>query len=246
LVFIDQLREGVRGGPRTAATVNRYLAALSVVYTAAVKDWGWASSNPVANVRKTKELPGKPRYLSVEPTNDERARLLEACRTSDSPDLYCAVVVSLSTGGRQSEIMGLRWSQVSFTRRQITLQETKNDEPRALSLEGKAYDLLWARYIENSTDHKSLVFPAYNPDQPILLRKPFATALRRAGIENFRWHDLRHTAASYMAMSGKSLLEIKDFLGHKTLDMVIRYAHLSPSHNQAAVKDMNARYLGGL
>ena len=243
----DKLKVGntSRGKVRTPATVNRYLAALSVVYSAAVKEWGWADANPVLNVKKPKELLGKPRYLLCEPPNDELGRLLRACQDSDSPDLYCAVVLSLCTGGRWSEIMGLRWSQVSFTRRSIILEDTKNGESRALPLEAPAFDLMRERakdrHARMDTD---LVFPAHHTAQPILLRKPFATALRRAGIENFRWHDLRHTAASYMAQKGKSLLAIKDFLGHKTLDMVLRYAHLSPSSNQEAVKDMNAHFFG--
>jgi integrase len=139
--------------------------------------------------------------------------------------------------------MGLRWGQVSFTRKSIILPETKNGEARALPREGLAFDLMLSRSKVRRID-TDLVFPAHNSTQPILLRKPFATALRRASVPNFRWHDLRHTAACYMAMSGHSLLTIKEFLGHKTLDMVIRYAHLSELHTQQAVKDMNAKHFG--
>ena len=90
-----------------------------------------------------------------------------------------------------------------------------------------------------------LVFPGRtrNP-KPVDLRTPFETALKRAGIEDFRWHDLRHTAASYLAMGGASLAEIAEILGHKTLAMVKRYAHLSDSHVAGVVERMNAKFLG--
>ena len=87
-----------------------------------------------------------------------------------------------------------------------------------------------------------LVFPGrIDPSKPVDLRSPFETALKRAGIEDFRWHDLRHSAASYLAMNGASLAEIAEVLGHKTLAMVKRYTHLSEAHTAGVVERMNAR-----
>ena len=232
------------------ATVNRHLAALSHAFTVAVKEWGWVEANPLAKVSKPKEPRGRVRFLS----DDERERLLQACRASASPDLYPAVILALSTGARQQEILGLHWPQVDLARRVATLHETKNGELRVLPLAGPALELLRERAKVRRLD-TDLVFPGRarrpgpdgkpKPPAPVDLRTPFETALNRAAIEDFRWHDLRHTAASYLAMNGASLAEIAEVLGHKTLSMVKRYAHLSEAHTASVVERMNARFLAG-
>ena len=232
-----------KAGPerlRSPATVNRYLAALSHAFTVAVKEWAWVENNPCLKVTKPKEPRGRVRFLD----DDERERLLSACRESASPDLYPAVLLALSTGARQQEVLGLRWPQVDLARRVATLHETKNGERRVLPLAGPALDLLRDRSKVRRID-TDLVFPGRtDPTKPVDLRTPFETALKRARIEGFHWHDLRHTAASYLAMNGASLAEIAEILGHKTLAMVKRYAHLSEAHTASVVEKMNARYFG--
>jgi integrase len=99
------------GKPRSPATVVRYLAALSHAFTVAVKEWGWLEDNPCCKVSRPKETRDRVRFLA----DDERDRLLDACKVSESADLYVAVVLSLSTGARKMEIMGLRWGQVGFS-----------------------------------------------------------------------------------------------------------------------------------
>lgn len=229
-----------RGHALSPAYVVRHLAALSHAFTVAVKEWGWVESNPLAKVSKPKEPRGRIRFLD----DDERERLLGACRESASPDLYPAVILALSTGARQQEVLGLRWPQVDLVRRVATLHETKNGERRVLPLAGPALELLRERSRVRRLD-TDLVFPGRTkPNKPVDLRTPFATALKRAGIDDFHWHDLRHTAASYLAMNGASLAEIAEVLGHKTLAMVKRYAHLSEAHTASVVERMNARFLG--
>ena len=226
---------------RTPATVNRYLAALSAAFTWAVKERQWLEDNPLAKVTKPKEPRGRVRFLS----DEERAALLQACRGSSNGDLYLAVVLALSTGARQQEVMGLRWPDVDLSRGIITRHETKNGERRALPLAGHALELVRERGKVSRID-TDLLFPSsVHPQQPVDLRQPFTKALKAAGIENFRWHDLRHSAASYLAMSGASLAEIAEVLGHKTLSMVKRYAHLSEQHTAAVVSKMNAAIFGG-
>jgi integrase len=206
-----------------------------------VKEWGWVEGNPLTKVTKPKEPRGRVRFLD----DDERERFLVACRESASPDLYPAVILALSTGARQQEVLGLRWPQVDLVRRVATLHETKNGERRVLPLAGPALELLRERSRVRRLD-TDLVFPGRTkPNKPVDLRTPFATALKRAGIADFHWHDLRHTAASYLAMNGASLAEIAEVLGHKTLAMVKRYAHLSEAHTASVVERMNARFLGG-
>lgn len=218
--------ETYRHTKRTGATVVRYLAALSACMTHGVRELQWLERNPVERIKKPAESKGRVRFL----TDDERAALLDACRPH--ADLYLAVVLSLTTGARQAEIMGLRWGQVDFARQVITLSETKNGDRRALPLVGQALDLLRERGRVR-TLHDDRIFPPTaraNKSDHLNLRDAWAKALNTAGIENFHWHDLRHTAASYLAMSGVSLVEIAKVLGHRTLQMVARYSHLSDGH----------------
>lgn len=240
--FRDKLASGItpRGTARSPSTVLRYMAALSHAYTIAVKEWGWVDDTPMRKVSKPKEPRGRVRFLS----EDERDALLKACRESKNPDLYPAVVLALSTGARQMEIMTLRWGQVNLKRGAITLHETKNGEIRALPLAGHAMELMTERTKLRRIDTQ-LVFPGRNPEKPLDLRNPFEAALKAAGITNFHWHDLRHTAASYLAMNGASLAEIAEVLGHKTLQMVQRYAHLSHAHTSRVVASMNEKMFGG-
>jgi integrase len=194
----------------------------------------------VKQVTKLKEPRGRTRFLD----DDERARLLKACREHSNPALYTAVVLALSTGARQMEIWGLRWNQVSFERESITLYETKNDETRSLPLKGHALETL-RNWHDQRPDGTDLVFPSRrDPTRPLDLRPVFEQALEKANIKDFRWHDLRHTAASYLAMNGASPAVIAEVLGHKTLEMVKRYAHLSESHVSKEVESMNNRLFG--
>jgi integrase len=229
-----------RGPATSPATVVRYLAALSHAFTIAVKEWGWVEDNPCRKVTKPKEPRGRIRFLS----DDERERLLAACRESASPDLYPAVVLALSTGARAQELLGLRWPQVDLGRKVATLYQTKNGEVRVLPLAGPALELLRERAKVRRID-SDLVFPGRrNPTQPADLRTAFEAALERAAIADFHWHDLRHTAASYLAMNGASLAEIAEVLGHKTLAMVKRYSHLSEAHTAGVVGRMNKAIFG--
>jgi len=232
-----------KSGPpryRSPATVNRYLAAISHAFTRAVDPLGWIEKTPCRKSHWRDEPSGRVRFLD----DDERERLLDACRQSASPDLYAAVVLALSTGARQQEILGLRWGQIDLTRKVATLHETKNGEQRVLPLAGPAMELLKVRAKVRRLD-TDLVFPGRTrPPKPVDLRTPFETALKVAGIENFRWHDLRHTAASYLAMNGATLPELAEILGHKGFAMVKRYSHLSEAHTASVVEKMNKRMLG--
>lgn len=211
---------------RTGATVNRYLAALSSCMSYGVKTLEWIERNPCERVKRPSESKGRVRFLS----DDERARLLEACR--QHPELYLAVILSLTTGARQGEIMSLRWGQIDFSRQVIVLHKTKNGETRSVPLVGEALSLLQEKSkVRNLRDDR--IFPARSrakKSEYLDLNNPWRAALKAAGITDFHWHDLRHTAASYLAMSGISLVEIAKVLGHRTLAMVARYSHLSNEH----------------
>lgn len=225
---------------RSPASVNRYLAALSHALTIAVNEWGWLEDNPMRKVRRLKESRGRVRYLNGE----ERSRLLQACRQSDHPHLFAIVVLALSTGARKMELLGLRWREIDLEAKAIRLSRTKNGERRMLPLHGVALEelLKLSKVRRIDTD---LLFPGKNPQSPCEIRKPWVKALEEAQIEDFRFHDLRHSAASYLAMSGASPSEIAEILGHKTLQMVKRYAHLSESHVSSVVERMNLKIFSG-
>lgn len=222
---------------RSGATVNRFLAALSSCLGHGVKSLQWLERNPCERIAKPKE--GKPRVRFL--SDEERTKLLSACRSHEN--LYLAVVLALTTGARQAEIMSLRWGQIDFGRQVITLHETKNGERRALPLVGEAFTLLQTRSRVRAL-HDDRVFPPTAKAKKaefLDLRAPWEAALKTAGIADFRWHDLRHTAASYLAMSGVSLVEIAKVLGHRTLQMVARYSHLSDGHIVATGEKLAAR-----
>lgn len=211
---------------RSGPTVNRYIAALSSCLSYGVK-LEWIERNPCERINKPKENAGRVRFLN---DADELPRLLEACCKHD--DLYLAVVLSLTTGARQEEIMSLRYGQVDFKRKVITLEKTKNHDKRSLALVGEAFNLLEARSKVRAITDNRLFPPTKRAKKATYLdlRQPWEKAIKESGIKDFHWHDLRHTAASHLAMSGVSLVEIAKILGQRTLSMVLRYAHLSPEH----------------
>lgn len=221
------------------STVVRYMAALSVALNVAMREWEWLDDSPMRKVSKPRQPRGRERWL----TDDERGKLLAACQESSSRYLYPVVVLALSTCMRAGEIMNLRWPQIDLVRGQILLTETKNGSSRAVPLAGHALVQMEAlgkvRRIGTN-----LVFPGGDPEKPVDLKKPWTTAVRKAKLADFRFHDLRHSAASYLAMNGASTIEIAAILGHKTLAMVKRYSHLANSHVSTVVAAMNDKIFG--
>lgn len=239
--YRDKLAAGHPGTePRSPATVVRYLAALSHCLSVAVKEYQWLDDNPMRKVSKPKEPRGRVRFLS----DDERAALLSACEASPNPYLFPVVVLALSTGMRAGEIMALEWRDVDLARGWLTLRETKNGERRGVPLAGKALELVKQHGKVRRLDTPLLWPGKEHPNKPMDLRAPWNAAVKRAGLVDFRFHDLRHSAASYLAMNGASLNEIAAVLGHRTLAMVQRYAHLSESHKAGVVERMNAAIFG--
>lgn len=241
---IIEFREKLRtqklknGEKRAPGTVNRYLAYLSTVYTQAIKEWQWTSENPVKAVNKLREPKGRVRYLE----KAEITSLLDACKASGFPNLYPLVVLALSCGARAGELLDLRWPDVDLGRGRATLHNTKNKQRRFISIKGKALEVLktHAKVKRIDTDR---VFPSVNGISRFNYAAPFSQALRVAGIKDFRFHDLRHTCASYLAMNGASAIDIAAVLGHKTLAMTHRYSHLADSHVDDVVERMNKKLL---
>lgn len=221
---------------RSPATVNRHLAALSVAFTNSVREWNWLQDNPLRRVAKETEPQGRVRFLS----DRERGALFEACRKSDLPELRLIVLLALTTGMRRGELLGLRWPDVDLERRLIVLNKTKNHERRSVPIIPEIVALLRDHAKVRRLD-SDLLFPG-DADQPLKIDREWYAALGAAKVKDFRFHDLRHTAASYLAMSGATIPELAAVLGHKTLAMVKRYAHLSDQHTGAVIERMTQKY----
>lgn len=234
--LLSQTRDKLQVG-REPATVVRYMAALSHAFTIATNEWEWIESNPLSKVSKPKEPRGRVRFLSEE----ERSKLLKTCKESTCEHLYPIVVLALSTGMRQSEILNLKWDDIDLNRGVLTLHETKNGERRAVPIVGHARECIERLSKIRRIDSDFLFYSPAKPKVPIFIRTPWSKALKEAEIEDFRFHDLRHTAASYLAMNGASLAEIAEILGHKTLQMVKRYSHLSEQHTSKVLESMNSK-----
>ena len=245
---LDRERDALTGSGKSEATARRYLATLSSVLTACVKRWHWLTDNPMRQVAlPTGEKPD-PRFLSA----DEAQKLLAATKASASPDLHLAVLVSLTTGARQSEVMGLRWERIDLQRGVAVLPTSKNKDGRSLVLVPAAVEELTLRRLQvlraakrSDTDElRGLVFPSRDdPEKPVLLRSAWHKALERAGVAGLRWHDQRHSVASFLAARGASLKEIGQVLGHRSQNATQIYAHLTEEHAHQLARDMAAAVL---
>jgi integrase len=242
--LIAKLREelcrepGNSGKRRGPTTVNRYLNTLSAVFSfGESEEVGWTDHNPVRKVRRKPEPEGRKRFLSrpVDEPESELDRLLEACRKSQNHDLYDLVLLAILTGMRESEILGLRRSYVHLSEAGITLppEIVKTRESRFVPLVGQALAIV-AKRVETKADYLFAETGRRNAPAtvPAFPRRAWATALREAGIKDFRFHDLRHTHGSYLAMTGATTRELMDALGHKTPAMAARYSHLANAHKR--------------
>ena len=222
---------------RSGATVNRYLATLSHILATAVMQWRLIDKNPVGDVSKKKEARGRIRFLR----DDERDALLAACARSVWQPLHALVLLAISTGARRGELIRLRWIDVTIDEPspRAIIQHTKNGDPRRLPLVGKALDAIRELSVSNA-GNSEFVFPSRLDSTRAYeaFDAHWYTALASAGIVDFRFHDLRHTCASYLASQGASLLEIADVLGHRTITMVKRYSHLAQGHKVAVIERM--------
>ncbi len=226
-----------RGKPRSAATINRYLAALAALFTWAIRNRITPKGfiHPVRDVERGKEPPGRTRYLS----DTERKRLLEACKASKWPRMYMFVVLAITTGARRGELLALRWRDVDLARKVAYVEQSKNTDKRTLPLVAAALEQL--QQFAGKPDE--LVFPSRrDPAAPMGVDDRWRQALKAAQLRGVRLHDMRHTTASYLAQSGASSLEIGAVLGHRSLVAVKRYSHLNAGHSAALVE----RVLGAI
>ena len=219
-----------RRRPLAPATVNRYAAALAAVFTWAIRrrivPKGWV--HPCRSVERRAENNEKTRFLS----DAERGRLLLACRASTWPKLYLFVLLALTTGARRGELLGLTWGNFDLAHRVVHVGRSKNGDSKALPLVPAVVEEVERLAGAAGT----LAFAsARTPSRPYDFECRWRQALQAADIKGCRVHDLRHSCASYLAQNGATLLEIGDLLGHRTVSMTKRYAHLAAGHRSALV-----------
>jgi len=194
----------------TPSTVKRDLVLLGHVFEVARKEWGIHFHNPVRDIK----LPRDRRLQAGEET-----RLLEACREAHNPWLLPVVQLALETAMRQGELIRLRWEHIDLNRRTAHLPDTKNGESRTVPLSTTAVRVL--RTLPRSLHGQT--FPGVTTEA---IKRAYIRAVRRAGIENLRFHDLRHEATTRLFEKGLNIMEVASITGHKDLRMLRRYTHL--------------------
>ena len=217
-----------RQGKVSNATVNREVACLKHIFTKAI-EWGIVQKNPGKKVKLLRERNTRLRYLDEK----EIGRLHDACVEHLKP----IVIVALNTGMRKEEILSLKWKDVDYRIRTISILDTKNGE----SWEIPMNDIVYRALLAAKKTDSPWVFCKKNGERYGNIRKSFEGARKRAGIVDFRFHDLRHTFASHLVMAGVDLRTVQELLGHKSFEMTMRYAHLSPDHKKAALDTLCKR-----
>lgn len=223
--------------PKQQATVNRYMQAIGAAFTWAQEQRlapkGWA--HPCRGIKRLTEAAGRVRFLD----QDERARLFEAVKASKYPRLYALTLMAMKTGARRGELLALTWRDIDLQgdRQQgiATLAKTKNGDRRTLVLLADVVEALWpfrsedpARYVFGSVPSRYT--------RPTSIDSAWRDAVARAGIKDFKFHDLRHCCASYLAQAGQPLNMIAEVLGHRKMDMTRRYAHLTTQTKAEAMR----------
>ncbi|MDP2940555.1 MAG: site-specific integrase, partial [Candidatus Omnitrophota bacterium] len=206
------------------ATINRNVALLKCMFNKAI-EWRKVDKNPLKGMKPLKENNKRLRFLE----KNEILKLIDCC----SPHLKPIVIVAVNSGMRTGEILNLKWNDIDFKTNLIYLMETKNGECREVPM--------------NETVKRTLIKVLKRPESPYVfcneigkpyesIKTSFHTAIKRAGIKDFVFHNLRHTFASHLVMMGIDLRTVQELLGHKSYAMVLRYSHLSPSHKSKAVE----------
>lgn len=259
---LEQIRTGWLRAGNKPATANRKMGTISGVFSRAV-DWNYLEASPLDKVKALKvDAKGRIRYLSKDEAKalrealdarEERMRVerdsanqwraerrrepmadLRALAFSDH--LKPMVVLSLNTGLRRGELFNLRWPHVNLQGKTLTIagEDAKTTETRHIPLNAEALATLQA--WKKQGDAGGYVFPGQEGERMTDVKTAWLELLKNAGIEDFRWHDMRHDFASRLVMAGVPLNTVRDLLGHSDIKMTLRYAHLAPDIKAAAVE----------
>lgn len=238
--IVEQLQTDLMGKGLKNSSCNKVLNVLKHMFTKAV-EWEMVESEVLKRVRKVKLLQdtGKRlRYLSQE----ECQTLISSC----DPHLRPIVITALNTGMRKGEILNLRWDQVDLRHGFILLPVTKNGERREIPINKTLEAVFLDKSLIRRLDTPYVFYDPVTGKPYRDIKRSFGSALKRAKIQDFHFHDLRHTFASHLVMAGVDLTTVKELLGHKDIKMTLRYAHLAPSHKVKAVNILDSNLNGKL
>jgi integrase len=230
-VMVRQYIRQRQADKASASSINKEIGLLSRAVNYARLEWGAALDNPVQGL-KQREPEGRVRWL----TKTQAAALVTCAGRlgSRAAHLPAVITLALNTGMRKGELLGLEWARVDFDHGLIYLDgaDCKSSKRRAIPINAAARAALVLRQAVNSGPR---VFGGLQD-----VKRSFAHACQLAGIVNFRFHDLRHTFASWLVQAGVPLTEVRDLLGHASIEMTERYAHLAPDRLRRAVQLLEA------
>ncbi len=216
------------------------MALFATAINYARKEWEWNISNPLIG-RNLPEPDGRVRWIK----HEEAAALIQAAQKQTRvPHLSDFIQLALNTGCRRGELLGLEWDRVDLDENRFYLEaiHTKTAKRRSIPLNQNARDALLgrARFRAENCPDSAWVFAHKDGRQISSLKKSFVSACKKAGITNFRIHDMRHTCAAWLVSAGVPLSEIRDLLGHATVQMTEKYAHLAPENVRKAVEKLDS------
>jgi integrase len=233
--YIEQRRQEV-----SPSSINRELSLLSVAFNHARVHWDWQLPTNPAQGRKLREPEGRLRWI----THTEAAALIQAAdalpRAQHLPEF---ITLALHTGCRSGELLGLEWRRVDLQRGLLLLEaeHTKAGRRRYVPINATARAVLLrlASYRASHCPASPWVFCNKDGGRVKSVRTAWARACKAAGLQDFRVHDLRHTAAAWLVTAGVPIMEVRELLGHSTVLVTERYAHLAPENVRAAVAKLD-------
>ncbi len=225
---VEKFLRGIRADGRSGSTVNRYRSLISSIFAFGVRT-GKLDTNPVSKVPRFRENPSRVKTLS----DSEEKKLREVIRAECS-EREAEFDLALCTGMRRGEQFTLKWADVNLKWR--TLAVNGKSGRRNVTLNSRAVEAL--KILSARAVGSVFVCPETKSERQHDWRRWFEDCCTKAGLDDFHWHDLRHTFASRLVIAGVGMRTLQELLGHKTLAMTQRYAHLSQTHRQESVEKL--------
>lgn len=231
--IIKKGKEVVRGNN----TINKYLMCLSAILTYAVKELELINVNPMSKIKLMQKPTGRTRFLS----DAEIEKLKTVCK-EHSDMLHLFFLLLLKTGGRFNEVRHLEIKDVDYSNNKVYFIDTKNKTHRGVHVDKNTLALL-SEYLEKNNINDGYIFSSTKRGAELCdMKGIMEQAIRKAGIQDFHIHDIRHTTASILARNGASLLEIAEILGQKSLTVARRYSHLTIKHTEELLSSIMDKY----
>ena len=222
---------------RSNSTINKYLMALSAVITFGIKEYKLWDKNPMHDVEKRKLPDMRTRFLS-----EDEIKLLKSGARIKSYKLYVFIMIALTTGGRYAEILNLQVENIDFKNMRIHYLNTKNNTNRGVPV-SKILLIKIKALMKVSEIKTGYLFLNKKKTKLIYMKGAFESLIKELQIKDFRFHDLRHTAASYLLMGGATIIELMEIFGWTSQNMTRRYAHLTETHTANLVNKVSNRML---